>query len=253
MAGMMTARVSQENFDEVVKENMEDFEMSPEDAVKDAIDQFHKQGVSLDNLDLSPPTDENRKERADFNAACEMLDECVAGDGAVVVGSLDVDSVISALDTIEALSTPDGEAPKAPKGYKIITKDSIYRSLLVTNSGIFSLMSFLGVTAESKAAADDDDDEDGPPQISDKKILPTTSSSTNDSGPCRQILLATLSLLRLLTKESQELRDKFLAQKLVIRLLGEKSWREDGEVCASLIALVKITCKVRKKFDFFCA
>ena len=41
--------ISQETFDEVVKENIEDFEMTPE-ALKDAIEQFHSQGINLSNI-----------------------------------------------------------------------------------------------------------------------------------------------------------------------------------------------------------
>ena len=39
--------VSQAAFDEVVNENIEDFEMEPEEALADAIEQFEKQGVDL--------------------------------------------------------------------------------------------------------------------------------------------------------------------------------------------------------------
>lgn len=61
--------------------------------------------------------------------------------------------------------------------------------------------------------------------------------------PVRKILLATLSCLRLLVKESQELRDAFLAQKLLVRLLKEPSWLSDVEVASSLLALVKASSK----------
>ena len=37
------ARISQETFDETVKENMDDFDMSREDAIADAIEQFKMQ------------------------------------------------------------------------------------------------------------------------------------------------------------------------------------------------------------------
>lgn len=38
--------ITQETFDSVVKENIDDFEMDPKEALEDAIDQFTKQ-VSL--------------------------------------------------------------------------------------------------------------------------------------------------------------------------------------------------------------
>ena len=50
--------ISQETFDEVVKENVDDFEMSPEEALKDAIEQFESQGVNLGNI--TKKTEEDR-------------------------------------------------------------------------------------------------------------------------------------------------------------------------------------------------
>eukprot|EP01031_Cornospumella_fuschlensis_P033564 gene33564-40604_t len=46
-------RVSQSTFDEIVKENIDEFDMEPEEALKEAISQFQKQGVDLSNLDLT--------------------------------------------------------------------------------------------------------------------------------------------------------------------------------------------------------
>jgi len=43
-------RVSQEAFDEVVRENMEEFDMPEEEAVADAVAQFKMQGVDLSNI-----------------------------------------------------------------------------------------------------------------------------------------------------------------------------------------------------------
>ena len=46
-------RISQETFDEVVKENVEDFEMEPAAALAEAIKQFKTQGVDIKNIDTS--------------------------------------------------------------------------------------------------------------------------------------------------------------------------------------------------------
>ncbi|RLN52141.1 hypothetical protein BBJ29_007507 [Phytophthora kernoviae] len=43
-------QISQETFDECVAENVEDFDMSPEEAVADAVRQFESQGVDLSNI-----------------------------------------------------------------------------------------------------------------------------------------------------------------------------------------------------------
>ncbi|KAK0168565.1 hypothetical protein PV327_002350 [Microctonus hyperodae] len=46
----MVRVIKQETYDEVVKENIEELEMSPEDAIEDAIKQFEAQGVDLTNI-----------------------------------------------------------------------------------------------------------------------------------------------------------------------------------------------------------
>ncbi|XP_022104734.1 armadillo repeat-containing protein 6-like [Acanthaster planci] len=47
---MASKRITQETFDAVVKENIEEFEMSPEEALREAIEQFESQGVNLVNI-----------------------------------------------------------------------------------------------------------------------------------------------------------------------------------------------------------
>ncbi|XP_058798631.1 armadillo repeat-containing protein 6 homolog isoform X3 [Phymastichus coffea] len=51
----MVRVITQETYDEVVRENIEEFSMAPEEAIKDAIKQFNAQGVDLSNIikDLS--------------------------------------------------------------------------------------------------------------------------------------------------------------------------------------------------------
>ncbi|CAG5030850.1 unnamed protein product [Parnassius apollo] len=46
----MVRVITQETYDEVVKENMEEFDMSPEEAIKEAVAQFEAQGVDLSNI-----------------------------------------------------------------------------------------------------------------------------------------------------------------------------------------------------------
>jgi hypothetical protein len=49
----MSRKISQETFDDVVKENMEEFELDSTEALADAIKQFNKQDVDLTGIDLS--------------------------------------------------------------------------------------------------------------------------------------------------------------------------------------------------------
>ncbi|EOD25122.1 hypothetical protein EMIHUDRAFT_450446 [Emiliania huxleyi CCMP1516] len=44
------ARISQETFDEAVKENIEDLDMAPDEALEDAVEQFTSQGINLSNI-----------------------------------------------------------------------------------------------------------------------------------------------------------------------------------------------------------
>ncbi|XP_045540199.1 armadillo repeat-containing protein 6 homolog [Papilio machaon] len=46
----MVRVITQETYDDVVKENMNEFDMSPEEAIKEAIAQFEAQGVDLSNI-----------------------------------------------------------------------------------------------------------------------------------------------------------------------------------------------------------
>ncbi len=64
-------RISQETFDEVVAENVEEFEMTLEEAVQDAIVQFQKQGVDLSNIDRTGG--EGREEMLDALEALRKL------------------------------------------------------------------------------------------------------------------------------------------------------------------------------------
>lgn len=50
---MSVKRISQETFDAAVLENIEDFGQSPGDALRDATNQFLKQGIDISNLDTS--------------------------------------------------------------------------------------------------------------------------------------------------------------------------------------------------------
>lgn len=46
-------KISQETFDEVVRENVEDFEMEAAEALSEAISQFRSQGVDLSSIDIT--------------------------------------------------------------------------------------------------------------------------------------------------------------------------------------------------------
>ncbi|XP_040842149.1 armadillo repeat-containing protein 6 isoform X2 [Ochotona curzoniae] len=47
---MASKRIAQETFDAAVRENIQEFEMEPEEAVREAVEQFESQGVDLSNI-----------------------------------------------------------------------------------------------------------------------------------------------------------------------------------------------------------
>ena len=70
-------RISQETFDDVVRENIEDFEMEKDEALTEAINQFKSQGVDLSNIDLTGGA--GRKEMEDAMKTLKQM----ATDGVI--------------------------------------------------------------------------------------------------------------------------------------------------------------------------
>lgn len=93
----MARKISQETFDDVVKENVEEFDMDPKDALEDAINQFKKQGVDLSSIDLSGGV--GRQEILD---AIKNLEDSSKG-------SLVDEVVLSAISALTALCHKDHE------------------------------------------------------------------------------------------------------------------------------------------------
>ncbi|KGL77309.1 Armadillo repeat-containing protein 6 [Tinamus guttatus] len=62
---MGSKQIAQETFDDAVQENITEFEMDPEEAVREAVQQFEAQGVDLSNIvkAVRQPTSENGQEQ----------------------------------------------------------------------------------------------------------------------------------------------------------------------------------------------
>ncbi|XP_075758976.1 armadillo repeat-containing protein 6 [Pelodiscus sinensis] len=62
---MASKRITQETFDDVVQENIAEFDMDPEEAVQEAVQQFESQGVDLSTIVKAAPrsTSENGQEQ----------------------------------------------------------------------------------------------------------------------------------------------------------------------------------------------
>merc|ERR1711966_507168 len=74
--GQVRLTISQETFDEAVKETMADFDMEFEEALAEAIDQFKAQGVGLRNIKKDDPATRINVTQG-INEALAIIRECV--------------------------------------------------------------------------------------------------------------------------------------------------------------------------------
>ena len=82
-------QITQETFDAVVRENIEEFEMDLDEAVQDAMEQFKTQGVDLSNLITSfvkdPDTGDLKHNNPVKGKITEIPHNCVAFLGARLI------------------------------------------------------------------------------------------------------------------------------------------------------------------------
>jgi hypothetical protein len=93
----MSRKISQETFDDVVRENMEEFDMESKEALADAISQFNKQGVDLSSIDISGGIGRQ-----------EVLDAIVSLNRSVSDKKSDVE-VIESIQSVTKLCAKDHE------------------------------------------------------------------------------------------------------------------------------------------------
>ncbi|NXO29211.1 ARMC6 protein, partial [Cisticola juncidis] len=78
---MGSRQIAQETFDEAVQENISEFEMEPEEAVREAVQQFEAQGVDLSNIvkAVRPPASENgQRQKHQILLTLDSLSRAVA-------------------------------------------------------------------------------------------------------------------------------------------------------------------------------
>uniref|UniRef100_A0A8V5GYE1 Uncharacterized protein n=1 Tax=Melopsittacus undulatus TaxID=13146 RepID=A0A8V5GYE1_MELUD len=78
---MGSKQITQETFDDAVQENITEFEMDPEEAVREAVQQFESQGVDLSNIvkALRPPASENgQRQKHEILLTLDALGKAVA-------------------------------------------------------------------------------------------------------------------------------------------------------------------------------
>ncbi|XP_037314104.2 armadillo repeat-containing protein 6 [Pungitius pungitius] len=71
---MEKRRITQETFDAVVKENMEEFEMDPDEALKEAVEQFDSQGVNLSCIVKAVPVVSSDNQEEPTHEVLQALD-----------------------------------------------------------------------------------------------------------------------------------------------------------------------------------
>ncbi|XP_041849584.1 armadillo repeat-containing protein 6 isoform X2 [Melanotaenia boesemani] len=78
---MATRRVTQETFDAAVRENIEEFEMDPDEALRDAVEQFESQGVDLSCIVKAIPavSSDNNQEEQTTHEVLQALDSLRIG------------------------------------------------------------------------------------------------------------------------------------------------------------------------------
>ncbi|NWT62970.1 ARMC6 protein, partial [Erythrocercus mccallii] len=78
---MGSKQIAQETFDDAVQENITEFEMEPEEAVREAVQQFESQGVDLSNIvkAVRPPASENgQRQKHQILLTLDALSRAVA-------------------------------------------------------------------------------------------------------------------------------------------------------------------------------
>merc|ERR1712166_1074439 len=107
--GRMRIRITQDAFDDAVKETMDDFEMEFDEAVQETIEQFQTQGVDLGGLRLDDPTVRAEGGKALRNA-CVQIRDAVAK---VESGEAKMDEIKD--ECLAAFKKPDEETPSEEK------------------------------------------------------------------------------------------------------------------------------------------
>eukprot|EP00051_Salpingoeca_urceolata_P008003 m.102664 g.102664 ORF g.102664 m.102664 type:complete len:540 (-) comp15521_c1_seq3:108-1727(-) len=115
----MARRITQETFDEAVKENIEDLEMEPEEAVEDAVTQFESQGVDLSNIDKTLRLGGSAESDGEAHPALVLVNELKAkgatpAAGLMIGGDSDVDvgDIVAKLEALGELVSKDKDTQR---------------------------------------------------------------------------------------------------------------------------------------------
>ncbi|TKS79952.1 Armadillo repeat-containing protein 6 [Collichthys lucidus] len=89
---MATRRITQETFDAAVRENMEEFEMDPDEALREAVEQFESQGVELSCIVKAvPAVSSEDKQEEQTHEVLQALDSLRIGKDSASVTDMTAD------------------------------------------------------------------------------------------------------------------------------------------------------------------
>jgi hypothetical protein len=129
--------ISQELFDETLLENEDVFELSPEDALQETIEQFEKSNQSVQHLSLTHPlSGQGKTERCEqqaFTAELNRLDQCVKEDGSVEI----IEGTVETLTRIQEACL-----------------SKTFLAMLERQEGLYTLLSLLNVVVEEEDLQD---------------------------------------------------------------------------------------------------
>jgi len=170
MSGLAEKRITQETFDEVVSENVEEFEMDVKEAIAEAVKQFQSQGVSLANIDtsggvgrpemdaamealLGAPQGEALSEALrHLNELCDSTHEMGARNRTLMV-TFKGASVLNALHALVAPSQPAESLILAMKLLKTICKGNVEARDFFEPNGSLNLVAVVRSPEHAKSTA----------------------------------------------------------------------------------------------------
>ncbi|KAF7091101.1 hypothetical protein CFC21_093753 [Triticum aestivum] len=131
----MAIAISQEAFDDMVRENMEDLGMDPDEALADAVDALTLQGANLSGIIRRVPGDAAAEE---VNPVMRLLDELKASSSGR--SGEDLDRLVSLLDELLELCSGEGaeNAAVAARNGGVEALVSLCASAGVTQEGLLA-------------------------------------------------------------------------------------------------------------------
>lgn len=226
-------KISQETFDEVVEENINDFEMSKEEALADTIKQFQSQGVDLSGIDTSGGI--GRQELLDHIKTMEKY-LCLSKDQ--IHMEEQVGNVVQSLQELKRMCLPLDEN-RTPNKFA-----SRNQHMFQTNGGLATLHSLLKISADIQVG-----------------VYSQSDSSTPDYPLSLAVHLAAVRLLNAVCKNNVENRDFFEPGGSVvfvelIRYYVGKFQNHEGAVNAESLSYLGLVleavklCRVVSKTEF---